>query len=164
MMYATVQDLVDRFGAVELTQLTDPELAAVQTARVQRAIDDAQAYVDSFVGRVYQLPLAGCTKPAPTAGDTHATQQVAPPQLARITADVARYYLYKDFAPEAEVYLRYKAATAELEALASGRAVLNCPWGGPAGVLLVGALPGEAEVLHGFAPRAVTDDALRGFA
>lgn len=164
MDYATPQDLIDRFGQRELVELTDPDLAVVQTAKVERAIGDAQAYVDSFVGRVYALPLAGCAKPAPQPGNVHATVQVAPPQLVRVTCDVARYYLYKDFAPENEVYLRYKAATTELTAIADGKAVLICPWGGLPGQLLQGSQPGEAEVLHGFSPRRVTDDDLEGYA
>lgn len=164
MNYATAQDLIDRFGERELVQLTDPDLQEVRLDKTERAIEDAQAYVDSFVGRVYALPLAGCVKPAPTVADPLATALVAPPQLVRVTCDVARYYLHKDFAPENEVYLRYKAATTELQAIADGKAVLNCPWGGLPGQLLQGNLPGEAEVLHGFSPRRVTDDDLRGFA
>lgn len=164
MNYATAQDLIVRFGERELIELTDPDLQAVQTEKAERAIEDAQAYVDSFVGRVYALPLAGCVKPAPTVGDPFATAVVPPPQLVRVTCDVARYYLYRDFAPETEVYLRYKAATTELLAIGDGKAVLNCPWGGLPGQLLQGSQPGEAEVLHGFSPRRVTDDDLRGFA
>lgn len=165
MNYAAVQDLIDRFGERELVQLTDPEaLEAVQTATAQRALDDAQAYIDSFVGRVYALPLTGCTKPAPVVGNPHATVQVAPPQLTRMAADVARYYLYKDFAPESEVYLRYKAVGKELQDIAEGRAVLSCPWGGAPGALVQGNEPGEGEVLHGFTPRAMTDDNLAGYA
>lgn len=163
MTYATPQDLIDRYGEAELLQLTDPDLQAVQTARVQRAIDDAQAYIDSFVGRVYRLPLAGCTKPAPVQGNPQATVQVAPPQLARMAADVARYYLYKDFAPESEVYLRYKAVGKELEAIAEGRAVLSCPWGGLPGALVQGSEPGEGEVLHGFSRRSMSDADLAGY-
>lgn len=164
MNYATAQDLVDRYGERELIELTDPDLQVVQLDKATRAIEDAQAYVDSFVGRVYGLPLAGCVKPAPVLGDPFATALVPPPQLVRITADVARYYLYKDFAPENEVYLRYKAATTELQAIGDGKAVLVCPWGGSPGVMLQGSQPGEAEVLHGFSPRRMSDDDLRGFA
>lgn len=163
MNYATPQDLIDRFGQAELLQLTDPDLQAVQTARVQRAIDDAQAYVDSFVGRVYRLPLAGCTQPVPTVGNSQATALVAPPQLSRITADVARYYLWRDFAPESEVYLRYKAATKELEAIGEGKATLSCPWGGLPGALVQGTEPGDAEVFHGFSPRRMVDSDLAGY-
>lgn len=164
MNYATVQDLIGRFGETELIQLTDPDLQDVQQGKVETALADAQAYVDSFVGRVYSLPLTGCVKPAPVVGNPQATELVAPPQLTRIAADVARYYLHKDFAPENEVYLRYKAAERELQAIADGKAVVSCPWGGQPGTLVAGDQPGEGEVFHGFSPRSVTDDALRGFA
>lgn len=164
MNYATAQDLIDRFGERELIGLTDPDLQDVRLDRAERAVEDAQAYVDSFVGRVYSLPLTGCVKPAPTVDNPQATAVVVPPQLVRITADVARYYLYRDFAPESEVALRYKAATTELQAIADGKAVLLCPWGGLPGQLLQGSQPGESEVLHGFSPRSVTDEDLRGFA
>lgn len=163
MNYASPQDLIDRFGEAEMVQLTDPDLQAVQTAKVQRAIEDAQAYADSFVGRVYRLPLTGCVKPAPTAGNPQATALVAPPQLSRITADVARYYLWRDFAPESEVYLRYKAATKELEAIGEGKATLSCPWGGLPGALVQGTEPGTAEVFHGFSPRSMSDSDLAGY-
>ncbi len=164
MDYATPQDLIDRFGERELIELTDPDLVAVQSDKVTRAIADAQAFADSYLGRVYRLPLTGCVKPAPVEGDPFATLLVPPPQLTRISVDVARYYLYKDFAPENEVYLRYKAAEKELLAIADGKAVLSCPWGGAPGALVAGSQPGEAEVYSEFSPRSVIDEALRGFA
>ena len=129
-----------------------------------RAIADAQAFADAFVGVAYRLPLAGCAKPAPVPGDLGAVQLVAPPQLTRVVCDVARYYLYSDLAPEHEVYLRYKAAERELTQIAEGKAVLSCPWGGVPGTLVAGNAPGDAEVFHGFSPRRITDDSLRGFA
>lgn len=164
MMYATVQDIVDRFGEQEMIQLTDPEIVSVQVAKAQRAIDDAQAFADAFVGRAYRLPLPGCSKPTPLPGDAGAVTYVPPPQLTRIVCDVARYYLYTALAPEHEVYLRYKAAERELQAIADGKAVLACPWGGVPGLLVAGAAPGDAEVFYQFSPRQCTDDSLRGFA
>lgn len=164
MHYATVQDMIDRFGERELIQLTDPEIVAVQAARAERALGDAQALVDGYLGRVYRLPLAGCAKPAPVPGDPGAVQLVPPPQLTRITCDVARYYLYDDIAPEHEVYIRYKAADRELGLVAEGRAVLSCPWGGTPGPLVAGDAPGDAEVHYGFSARQITDDSTRGFA
>ncbi len=164
MNYATVQHMIDRYGESEMIALTDPGIVAVQAAKAERALDDAQAFADGFVGRVYRLPLAGCTQIAPVPGDPHAVVQVAPPQLIRITCDVARYYLYSDLAPEHEVYLRYKAAERELVQIADGKAVLACPWGGAPGVLVAGDAPGDAEVFHGFSPRRITDDSTRGYA
>lgn len=164
MNYATVQDMIDRYGEPEMIQLTDPDIVAVLAPKAQRALDDAQAFADSFVGRVYRLPLAGCTKPAPVPGDLGAVQQVAPPQLTRVVCDVARYYLYSDLAPEHEVYLRYKAAERELMQIAEGKSVLSCPWGGVPGALVAGDAPGDVEVFHSFSPRRITDETLRGFA
>lgn len=164
MNYATVQDMIDRYGEPELIQLTDPEIVAVQAAKAERMLGDAQALVDGYVGRVYRLPLAGCTKPAPLPGDPGAVALVPPPQLTRIACDVARYYLYDDLAPEHEVYLRYKAAERELLQIAEGKVVLSCPWGGTPGALVAGDAPGDAEVHYGFSPRQITDDSIRGFA
>lgn len=164
MNYATTQDLIDRFGERELVELTDPDLEAVQPEKVARAIADAQAFADSYIARVYRLPLTGCVKPAPVPGDPHATELVPPPQLVRIACDVARYYLYHDLAPEHEVYIRYKAAERELVAIGDGKATLVCLWGGQPGALVQGDLPGEAEVFHGFSPRHMSDEDLAGYA
>ena len=35
-VYATVDDLIDRFGEAEMIGLTDPDNTAVQSARAQR--------------------------------------------------------------------------------------------------------------------------------
>jgi len=164
MDYATVQDLVDRFGEQELIQLTDPDLLVVNATKASRALADAQSFIDGFIGRVYSLPLSGCVKPAPTVDDPAAVAIVAPPQLTRLACDVARYYLYDDLAPEHEVYLRFKAADRELQAMADGKVVVTCPWGGTPGTLVSGSAPGDGEVLFGFSPRQVTDDSMRGFA
>lgn len=165
MQYASVQDLMDRFGERELIELTDQdELQAVKTPRVQRALDDAQAFVDGFVGRIYSLPLMGCKKPLPVPGDPHAVQYVPPPQLMRICCDVARYYLHVHLSAEHEVYLRFKAAERELQAIADGKTLLSCPWGGAPGQQLAGDAPGEAEVYSSFSRRSVSDDDLRGYA
>ncbi len=159
MQYATVQDMIDRFGETELIQLTDAaNQAAVQTARVQLKLDDAQALADGYLGRVFALPLAGCAKPVGVGQ----IEYVAPPQLTRIVCDVARYYLYDDLAPEAEVYRRFKNASAELAAIAEGKAVLGCPWGGAPGEP-AGAGPVAGETLYDFAPRAIGGDVSGGY-
>ncbi|TAN12916.1 MAG: DUF1320 domain-containing protein [Burkholderiaceae bacterium] len=163
MDYATQQDLIDRFGEPELIQLTDPEnQAAIDPARIDRALADATALADGLLGKIYALPLAGCTKPDPQPGNPGATAQVPPPQLTRICCDLARYYLYDDLAPDAEVYRRYKAATVELQAIAGGSARLVCPWGGEPGAF---ASRGETagETLADFAPRGIGRDVDEGY-
>ncbi|VFR54783.1 Mu-like prophage protein GP36 [plant metagenome] len=165
LTYATVADMVARFGELELVQLTDliniPP-STVDAARVETKLGDAAAFIDGYVGQVYRLPLAGCAKPPATPDGI--VQYVAPPVLTRLTCDLARYYLYDDLAPEHEVYRRYKAALGELEAIAGGRAQLACPWGGSPGELIGSdAQSGSAETYSDFAPRAVTSATLRGF-
>lgn len=166
MIYATVVDLVARFGELELVQLTDLENippSIIDVRRVETKIGDACAFIDGYVGQVYRLPLAGCAKPVAVPGASPET--VAPPVLVRIACDLARYYLHDDLAPENEVYRRYQAARKELEAIAAGGAQLACPWGGSPGVLIgADAQSGGNEVWAEFSPRAVTDDSLRGFA
>lgn len=165
MIYATQDDLVTRFGELELIELTDlvnvPPVA-IDAERVAAKIDDACAVVDSFIGQVYRLPLTGCAKPPTLPGG--AVEYVAPPVLTRITCDLARYFLHYNLAPENEVYRRYKDAMKELEGYASGKAQLSCPWGGsPGEPLAADAQSGGNEVLYEFSPRAVTDDSLVGF-
>lgn len=80
MSYATLQDLVDRYGERELVQLTDRTNrppSSVDTSVVGRALGDATAIADGYVGKACALPLGE-----------------VPPALVKATADIARYYLH----------------------------------------------------------------------
>lgn len=160
--YATTADMIARYGALELIQLTDATNippSAIDEALLAVALGDAQAAVDGYVGQVYRLPLTGCA-----VSGAGGVEYVAPPVLTRLTCDLARYYLYDDLAPESEVYRRYKAALQELEAIASGAALLACPWGGSPGTVLgANAQTADGEVYYTFSPRRITDDTLSGF-
>lgn len=164
MDYATVADMIARFGERELVDLTDlvniPP-STVDAGRVAVKLGDAQAFVDGYVGQVYRLPLIGCKKP-PTAPNAPPTL-VPPPVLTRLTCDLARYYLHDDLAPENEVYRRFKAAVKELEAISTGTALLSCPWGGSPGDLVGSDAQQEPETQACFAPPALTPESLRGF-
>ncbi len=163
-VYATVDDLIDRFGEAEMIGLTDPDNTAVQSARAQRKLDDAHALANGYVGMAYRLPLAGCAKPAPQPGNPQAVETVAPPLLARLVCDIARYYLYDDKSTE-EVLKRYEQAKQELLHISQGKATLACPWGGVAGEpLSADPQAGGGEVGYSFPQRQMTDDTLRGFA
>lgn len=160
MQYASVADMVDRFGEPEMIQLTDPDsLSAVQAGRVQLKLDDAHALADGYLARVFALPLKGCAKPV---GGVGAVEYVAPPQLKRIVCDVARYYLYTELAPESEVYRRFKAAMGELQAIADGKARLMCPWGGEPGDSASSG-PAAGETYYDFAPRRIGRDVDEGY-
>lgn len=80
MAYLTQQDLVDRFGSAELIQLTDRTnrpATTVDVSVVARAIADASELADSYLTKLYQLPLA----PVPAV-------------LTRNCCDIARYFLW----------------------------------------------------------------------
>ena len=159
MIYATVQDMIDRFGEPEMIQLTDADdLAAVKPSRIELKLGDAHALADGYLGRVYALPLTGCAKPVGVG----AVEHVPPPQLTRAVCDIARYYLYDDLAPESEVYRRFKQATAELQALAEGSTALVCPWGGEPGLPADSAVTG-GETWHDFPPRQIGRDVSGGY-
>ena len=163
-VYATVDDLIDRFGEAEMIGLTDPDNTAVQSARAQRKLDDAHALANGYVGMAYRLPLAGCAKPAPQPGNPQAVETVAPPLLARLVCDIARYYLYDDKSTE-EVLKRYEQTKQELLHISQGKATLACPWGGVAGdPLSADPQAGGCEVGYSFPARQMTDETLRGFA
>jgi phage gp36-like protein len=113
MSYATVQDLVDRFGEREIVELTDRKLAQVIDETIaQRALDDASAEIDGYLASRCTLPLAH-----------------VPSVLVRICADMARYNLSGDNATEV-ISQRYKDAVAFLTRVSNGQVSLGLSAGG----------------------------------
>jgi len=110
MAYATPADLVARYGADEVRQLTDRELPAQGDpvdAVAQTALDDASATVDGFIGTRYSTPL----------GATY------PPEIVRVTCEIARYALHGVGVPET-VRLNYADALRWLRSVADGKLAL----------------------------------------
>jgi phage gp36-like protein len=141
MPYATQTDLVDRYGAQELMQLTDPVAAsAINAETVARALADADAEIDARLGGRYALPLT-----------------VVPTLLVRMACDIARFYLWGDSASE-PVRNRYKDATGLLDKVATGLIPLPAavplePGGG--GVAVTGRSPApvfSAAALDRYSP------------
>ena len=111
MSYASLPLLQERFGLDELIQRSDkylPYTGAVVTSVIDRAVADADAEIDGFVGSRYTLPL-----PEPV-----------PPGLVPIACDIARYRLYDDAVPVI-VRQRYEDAIARLRDIAAGRLSLG---------------------------------------
>ncbi|MEW6560401.1 MAG: DUF1320 domain-containing protein [Pseudomonadota bacterium] len=103
MTYATRDELQERYGLDELTQLTDRMGAGVPDDNlVNRALSDADAEIDGYLAVRYQLPV-----------------QTVPPMLVRMACDIARYRLWDDRA-SAEVRERYTDARRLLELIAKG--------------------------------------------
>ncbi|MDQ0454713.1 gp436 family protein [Rhizobium paknamense] len=107
MTYCTKQDLIDRFGEKELIQLTDrvnSPASAIDDTVVERAIADATALADGYIGKAYSLPLV-----------------TVPEVLTKLTCDVARYYLhFKGVEKDSPVQRAYDQAVSFFKDVAKG--------------------------------------------
>lgn len=123
MTYATQADLVERFGAAELAQLTDEAAgAAINAATVAQALADAAAEIDGYLGARYALPLT-----------------TVPPLLERVACDIARYYLFDERVSEA-VKMRYLGAVSLLKSLSAGSVTLGLAAAAPVPEAAAGAV------------------------
>jgi len=139
MAYATLANMIERFGEAELLAIADRDMdGEVDAEVVSAALDDASGQIDSYIGGRYALPLSG------TSG-----------QLARIACDLARWQLYTD-APHERVTEANKAALAWLRDVAAGRANLDIGGEKPQ------ADPAGAPRFEG-GPRVFTRDTLAGY-
>ena len=103
MPYATLQDLVDRFGYEQLAQLSDRDAGTViDETVIGRALADAAAEIDGYLAALYALPLA-----------------TVPALLTRMACDLARYRLFGDRVTE-QVRQLYTDAVRDLKAIAGG--------------------------------------------
>lgn len=109
-MYATLTDLISRFGENDLVNLTDVNRSgAINLVTIDRAIADADSEIDSYVAVRYSLPLAS-----------------VPTELTRVACDIARYRLY-GLKPLEEVRQRYEDAIKWLAGVANGSRSLGLP-------------------------------------
>ncbi|MCB1833935.1 MAG: DUF1320 domain-containing protein [Geminicoccaceae bacterium] len=108
MPYATIQDMLDRFGERRLLDLTDRDgNGAIDAAVIDLALADADALIDSYVGRRYGLPL----DPMPAV-------------LRQIAVDIAFFRLQPATVSE-DVRKRYEDAQAFLQDFGAGKATLD---------------------------------------
>ncbi|MFN3879801.1 MAG: gp436 family protein [Nitrincola lacisaponensis] len=116
-LYATTQDMINRYGQDELVLLTDRDgsLGAIADLVLDQALADASAEIDGYLGGRYQLPL-------PTV----------PAVLTRICCDIARYLLHDEQAPE-QLQKRYESSIKFLRSLGNGELSLGLPDTGSAG-------------------------------
>ena len=108
--YCTPDDLVSRYGEVELLQLASAEDGTLDTAVVQRGCDDAGDLVDGYIRRRYTLPLSA-----------------TPALLVRMSAAIARHYLHLggDRQPTEQVKAGYDQAVTFLKDVAATKADLG---------------------------------------
>lgn len=109
-MYATAEDMVDRFGQQEVVALTDVDWTGGVNARVlDYALATATDEINGYIAGRYTLPL-----------------RHVPAVLAGYACDIARYRLTgnKRQCDEA-IRERYRDAIRYLEGVASGRVTLG---------------------------------------
>lgn len=93
MTYATQQNMIDRFGELEIKQLTDrSSIGNIDAAVLTKAFEDTDAEINSYLESRYALPLVS-----------------TPLIITRLACDIARYYLYDIRATEL-VKQRYEDA------------------------------------------------------
>jgi phage gp36-like protein len=110
MTYATQQQLIDRFGAQTLLQLTDradPPLGAIDAVQVGRALTDTDAVINGYVGVRYRLPL-----------------DPVPELVTDLALSIAIYKLHV-FAPDPKVKDDYDQALRTLRDISSGTVRLD---------------------------------------
>ena len=127
--YCTPQDLIDRFGQAEIAQLAPATPGPVDTARVQRACNDAGDLVDGYLRPRYALPLSA-----------------VPTILVKLSAAIARYELHLggDRQPTDQVRQDRDQAIGFLRDVAAGKADL--------GITNTGAEPVEDATAVRFKP------------
>ena len=79
MAYATVDDMVARFGPQEMIRLSTPagqDLDGIVTEAVLQRLEDASSFADSYLRLRYQTPI-----------------EVAPQEVVRVVCDIARFDL-----------------------------------------------------------------------
>ena len=102
-MYADRNDLVLRYGEIEISQL---ERALTANESVNSYIEDASDIADGYIGVIYDVPL------------TH------PPKNLKIyICDIARFLLWRSKASD-QVRQRYEDAIGFLKRVADGKATL----------------------------------------
>lgn len=109
MAYCTQADLVERYGAVELAQLTDQTAGAgIDAGQVTKACDEAASLIDAYVSARYVVPLS----PVPSIVKT-------------LACTIARRLLWKERALDGSgVVKAYDDALIQIKDVAKGVARL----------------------------------------
>lgn len=109
MSYATQQDIIDRYGSDTLHIAADRDNDGVlDIDAIARALDDATAEINVYVGARYDLPLSS-----------------VPGVLVKLCVDIALYQLAITTAGTDERRQRYEDAVGLLKRIASGELPLG---------------------------------------
>lgn len=140
MPYASLEDLIERAGELEIRQIADRDRDGTPDPEVvEAALIHADNMVNGYVGAKYATPLASV------------------PDLVRTWAvSIARYFLHRNGAPE-NVQQDYKDAVAALKDV--GRGLIALPVA--AGEASPAASTGTVMAAH--PPQVFTPEKLRGW-
>ena len=106
MAYCFVSDILGRIDDAELMRLTDDDgMGSADTAKIQEAIDDAQAEIDSYCAKLYSVPFS----------------DPVPAMIVKICKDIAVYNVYSlKNAADDDVESRYNRALKFLLSISKG--------------------------------------------
>lgn len=141
MSYASLAQLIDRFGERMLVQLTDresPPTAEVVEAVVDQALADTDAVIDGYLGGRYALPLATVV-----------------PLLVDLALAIAIYKLHP-YKPDPKIEKDYDGALRMLRDIANGTIRLSAAGLEP-------EARGDAGVQTNDRERPFTDENMKGF-
>ncbi len=142
MAYCTIAELTGRYGTPMLLQLSDrggTYPVTPDTALFDRAIADAGALIDGYLGGRYQLPLSS-----------------VPTLVTNLALVIAIYMAHASVAPE-KIRKDYDDALRQLQAIAAGTMVLVDVAGAES------AGTGSNEVLTNQPSRPLTADTMTGY-
>ena len=111
--YATVQDMITRFGEMEMIRLTTPsgaDMDAVITEKAEAALADASALIDTYLRKRYEVPL-----------------DIVPPEITRACCMLARYDLSlgEDKQPPEQTKANRDEVTSWLRDISLGKVLLD---------------------------------------
>lgn len=110
-MYATEQDIIDKYGEGTLITTADHDSDGVADPEVvARGLSDAGDEIDMYIGSRYPLPMAS-----------------VPPIFKPLCIDIALYKMSVGLAVNDEKRLRYEDAVKLLAKIAEGKITLGLP-------------------------------------
>lgn len=108
MAYNDIQSMIDYYGADVIREITDrDDTGAIDEGVLNRAIDNAAALIDSYIGAAVTLPLASV------------------PQVLTMHANALTRYILAGETSIEKVQADYKAAIAWLMRVADGKVTLG---------------------------------------
>ncbi|PZQ45163.1 MAG: hypothetical protein DI551_08220 [Micavibrio aeruginosavorus] len=133
MSYASKTDMIKRYSEASLIELTDrvqPYLQAINDDVLNAALDDATALINSFVGKLYRLPISA-----------------VPSVLVRHTCSIAYYDLHRGRYPD-EVRKEYEDTMSYLDKIAKKVVVLDLDGSEPQSALAEARVEGPARIFN----------------